>query len=95
MKNVNAFIFTQIFSIFNNLKYLNFHPSATTLCRLSFDTSPPTVSSSTVLELPVTLDIFTDCLYLLDGRFNQLHTLHVNTFFLHPSRLTIIFDDYT
>ncbi|CAF1509746.1 unnamed protein product [Rotaria magnacalcarata] len=33
---------------------------------------PPTISSSTLLELHVILETFTDCLYLLDGRFNSL-----------------------
>jgi hypothetical protein len=49
---------------------------------LSFNISPPTVISSTLLELYVDLDIFSDCLYLLDGRFNQLRTFHVNIDFI-------------
>ncbi|CAF1246936.1 unnamed protein product [Rotaria magnacalcarata] len=39
---------------------------------------PPTISSSTLLELHVILETFTDCLYLLDGRFNSLQKLFVD-----------------
>jgi len=51
--------------------------------------SPPTVISSTFLELHVSLKNFSDCLYLLDGRFNQLCVLHVNISTITRSRLTI------
>ncbi|CAF1214485.1 unnamed protein product [Adineta steineri] len=37
------------------------------------------MQSSCNTELHVTLNNFTDCLYLLDERFNQLHTLRVYT----------------
>ncbi|CAF0795699.1 unnamed protein product [Rotaria sordida] len=40
-------------------------------------------------ELHVTLKTFNDCLYLLDGRFNRLHTLHVDVSTIHCSDLTI------
>ncbi|CAF2208551.1 unnamed protein product [Rotaria magnacalcarata] len=36
------------------------------------------IKSSTLLELHICLKRFSDCLYLLDGRFNKLHTLHVD-----------------
>jgi hypothetical protein len=68
---------------------LNIGPSSIWYQYLSFDISPPTVISSTLLELHVCLTKFSDCLYLLDGRFNQLHTFHVNVEFITSSRSII------
>jgi hypothetical protein len=73
---------------FANLRYLNMGPNLFWFQYLSFETSP-TINSSTLLELHVSLTSFWDCLYLLDGRFNQLRTLHVNLDCIHPSRLII------
>ncbi|CAF4265745.1 unnamed protein product [Rotaria sp. Silwood2] len=41
---------------------------------------PSTISSSTLLELHVKLKNFTDCLYLLDGRFDSLQKLSVDIY---------------
>ncbi|CAF4417297.1 unnamed protein product [Rotaria sp. Silwood2] len=71
-------MFTQIFNVFTNLRYLSFDPSSVSLQGLSFYVSPSTIISSTLLELHVDIESFNDCLYLLDDRFNQLHTLYVN-----------------
>jgi hypothetical protein len=71
-------VFTQIFNMFTNLEYLNLNSSSVYFEQLSFDMSPPTVISSTLLELHVSLMHFTDCLYLLDGRFNKLRTLRIH-----------------
>ncbi|CAF3393366.1 unnamed protein product [Rotaria sp. Silwood2] len=51
--------------------------------------SPPIVISSNLLELHVHVVCFTDCLHLLDGRFNQLHTFHVDISFISSDTLTI------
>ncbi|CAF3857448.1 unnamed protein product [Rotaria sordida] len=51
--------------------------------------SPSTVLSSNLLELHVHVLNFADCLYLLDGRFNQLHTFHVNISYISSNTLTI------
>ncbi|CAF1563038.1 unnamed protein product, partial [Rotaria sp. Silwood1] len=77
-EEMNTFIFTHIITMFINLKYLNFAPSSISYQELSFYYSPPHIFSSNLLELHVSLGNYTDCLYLLDGRFHQLHTLHVN-----------------
>ncbi len=61
--------------------------------RLSFNEFP-TVASSTLLELHVCLRYFDDCLYLLDGRFNQLHTFCVDLKHIVSSGLTINKVDY-
>ncbi|CAF3386843.1 unnamed protein product [Rotaria sp. Silwood1] len=75
--------------MFTNLQYLKFGQSSNLYPQLSFDIPSPSVISSTLLELHVTVKDFIDCLYLLDGCFNQLHTLHVNFFFICSSQLTI------
>ncbi len=63
--------------MFSNLKHLNFGVSSSNFHELSFDISPPMISSSILLELHVVVDSYTDCLYLLDGRFDQLHTFYI------------------
>jgi hypothetical protein len=85
----NASIFTHIFNTFNNLQYLNFGPSLISHQRLSFCTPPPPVISTNLLDLHVCLNNFRDCLYLLDGRFNQLHTLYVNTSYIGSWNVSI------
>jgi len=37
-----------------------------------------TIFSSNLLKLNANLENFNDCLYLLDGRFEKLHTLCIN-----------------
>ena len=66
--------------MFINLEYLNFGRSSTWDDRLSFRIRRPTLISSNLLELHVCLNSFFDCLYLLDGHFNQLRTLYVDVF---------------
>ncbi|CAF3303045.1 unnamed protein product [Rotaria socialis] len=63
--------------MFTNLQYFHFDPF---LCyqRISFWSSPSAVFSSTLCELRVKVMHTEDCLYLLDGRFNQLRTFFVN-----------------
>ena len=88
-KNADTIIFTHIFAMFQNLQYLNFGPSSLYHQRLSFHASPLTVISTKLLKLHVRLDNFDDCLYLLDGRFNQLRTLHVDICLIHSQHITI------
>ncbi|CAF2874331.1 unnamed protein product, partial [Rotaria sp. Silwood2] len=79
------FIFTHVCVMFTNLRYLNFGPSLNQCQQLSFGsygTSPLAVFSSTLSELHICLSCLIDCLYLLDGRFNQLHTLYVYITFI-------------
>ncbi|CAF3400043.1 unnamed protein product [Rotaria sp. Silwood2] len=78
IKDINIFIYRQIFTWFENLKTLNFNPtSASHYDRLTFGPSPPRIFSSTLLELRVVVETYEDCLYLLDGRFNRLNTFYV------------------
>jgi hypothetical protein len=87
------FIFTHICVMFTNLQYLNFGLSSSNKCQQlsfgSYGSSPLAVSSSTLSELHIRLPRFIDCLYLLDGRFNQLHTLYVYITFIYVPYETI------
>ncbi|CAF3209517.1 unnamed protein product [Rotaria sp. Silwood2] len=73
-------IFNYILTIFNNLISLTLYESSYKNCvRLCFDNPPPsTFCCSTLLKLNIKVQWFEDCLYILDGRFNQLHTLIVD-----------------
>ncbi|CAF1542853.1 unnamed protein product [Rotaria magnacalcarata] len=42
------------------------------------DSLHPNIPSSTLLKLNVKVQHFNDCLYLFDGRFNQLRTFYVD-----------------
>ena len=87
--NANAIIFTHIVTLFTNLQNLNFCPSLLAHQRLSFDNISLTIISTKLLQLHVYLNAFTDCLYLLDGRFNQLHTFYANISVILSSNLSI------
>ncbi|CAF3369688.1 unnamed protein product [Rotaria socialis] len=68
-------IFTAILTVCSKLEYFRFGPAY--CCQLRFQ-NPPTISSSTLLEMHVRVECFVDCLYLLDGRFDQLQRLSVS-----------------
>ncbi|CAF0910860.1 unnamed protein product [Rotaria sordida] len=88
-KDVNKIIFTQIFTMFNNLQYSTFGPSSMWHQQFSFDMPSPSVISSNLLELRIRVTYFTDLFYLLDGRFNQLHIFHVNIMSIERTSSTI------
>ncbi|CAF4928974.1 unnamed protein product [Rotaria socialis] len=73
-------IINYILNVFTGLIYLKLHESLYKNCaRLLFDDEfLPTFRSSTLLKLNIRIQCFDDCLYLLDGRFSQLHTLCVD-----------------
>jgi hypothetical protein len=54
--NVNLVVFTQIIIMFNNLKYLEFGISSSLYNNVSFVILPPTVISSTLLELHINVN---------------------------------------
>ncbi|CAF1318005.1 unnamed protein product [Rotaria sordida] len=72
----NIFIFIRICILFNNLRYLNFS-SYSNYEQLIFLSTAPTQFSSNLLELHVVVRNILDCLCILDGQFNQLHTFYV------------------
>jgi len=75
-KDTDALLFIHICTVFPNLRFLIFHVRSLSY-EFLINTFSPTLISSTLLELHVNLICFTDCLYILDGRFNQLRTLRV------------------
>ncbi|CAF3933109.1 unnamed protein product [Rotaria sp. Silwood1] len=102
LTNNNAIIFNRIFTMFPNLQYLNFGRSSISDERLSFCFRRPTVISTNLLELHVCLKTFYDCLYLLDGHFNQLRILYVDvgkelsnlkSFWLHCKSKIFVYDE--
>jgi hypothetical protein len=67
---------SRIFSVFINLTHLMFDESSHKyILRLYFDVPSRSFSSSSLLVLNIKAQSFSQCLYILDGRFNQLHTL--------------------
>ncbi|CAF4696160.1 unnamed protein product, partial [Rotaria sp. Silwood2] len=96
----NAIIFNHIISMFTNLQYLNFGPSSICDEQLYFCFNRLTAVSTNLLELHVCLNTFFDCLYLLDGHFNQLRTFYADKklsslkcFRLHCNRITFAYDE--
>ncbi len=85
----NVSVFTQIISSFPNLRTLYLSPSLLWYQSIHFGNTSPTVASTTLVQLHVNLTDFQDCLFLLDGRFNQLGKLHVNIDSIIPSPLGI------
>jgi hypothetical protein len=74
----------KIFTVFTRPITLVLHESSyKNRVRLYFDdTFLPNFHSSTLLKLTISVQCFYDCLYLLDGRFNQLHTLCIDSFYI-------------
>ncbi len=72
-------IYTRIFILFPNLTHFEFDLEDT--CGLSpspcYHSPSTSCYSSSIVYLRVQLDDLDDCLYLLDGRLNQLHTFIV------------------
>ena len=88
-KYIHTRVFERILNVFPNLQYFNFDLSSNSFRRLSFYVSPPTVISSTLLELHISLRNFDDCLYLLDGRFNRLRAFYVRFYLITSSNAIV------
>ncbi|CAF1451780.1 unnamed protein product, partial [Rotaria sordida] len=73
-------ILNYMLTVFTNLICLTLYESSyRNRLLLCFDDPPPTTfRSSTLFKLNIRVEFFEDCLYLLDGRFNQLHTVNVD-----------------
>jgi hypothetical protein len=81
-----TYIINHIFGEFKKLTHLIFSESSyQNIVELPFYL-PMNFSSSTLLVLNVKIDCFDTCLYLVDGRFNQLHTLIVESGNILPRR---------
>lgn len=74
------YIINQIFRVFKKLTHLTFTESSyQNLIGLSFPYPSSNFSSETLLVLNTKVANFDICLYFLDGRFKQLHTLIVES----------------
>ncbi|CAM4837432.1 unnamed protein product [Rotaria magnacalcarata] len=80
-----ANICNYILNVFTRLTALvSYESSYKNLVRLNFnETLLVTFRSSTLLKLYIRVQCFEDCLYLLDGRFDQLHTLYIDLSHIH------------
>lgn len=80
------YVINHIFSVFKKLTHLIFFESShRNIVALSLNYSPINFCSSTLLVLKIKTEWFDTCLYVLDGRFNQLHTLIVESRSTQPS----------
>jgi hypothetical protein len=72
-------LFTHIFKIFTHIQRLQFYPHAPHYtCSYVFFADQPSMFSSTLVELHINTYFFEHCLYLLDGRFDQLRIFVVD-----------------
>ncbi|CAF3350086.1 unnamed protein product [Rotaria socialis] len=79
-----------IFTVFIQLTHLIFYESSYEhTVRLLFYIPSRRISSSTLLVLRISVQCFHHCLFILDGRFNQLHTLHIHLANLGPPEAII------
>jgi hypothetical protein len=80
-----ADIYNRIFGLFTNLKYLDLDGDDTyALSRpLLTDLTSTRCYSSSIVHLRIKMQNIDDCLYLLDGRLSQLHTLIINLDYIH------------
>ncbi|CAF3236050.1 unnamed protein product [Rotaria sp. Silwood2] len=78
-------IYNRIFGLFTNLKYLDLDGDDTYAFSRSLLTglSSTTCCSSSIVHLRIKMQNIDDCLYLLDGRLSQLHTLIINLDYIH------------
>ena len=76
MKFIND-IYNRIFILCTNLKYLDLDFNDFSLSFEPLLTGLPstTCCSSSIVHLRIKMHNIDDCLYLLDGRLSQLHTL--------------------
>ena len=87
LSDVAMNLYLAIFNLFGSVTHLNFvikdgfqYPP------LSLDYLPSTAYfSSTIVHLSIKLLDLEDCILLLDGRLNQLHTFIVEIFYIYPS----------
>jgi hypothetical protein len=81
------YISNHIFTVFQKLTDLIFLESShQTIVELPFIYPPINFCSSTLLVLNVKIMSFDTCLCFVDGRFNQLHTLIVESACIYRSK---------
>lgn len=78
--------YMRIFNLFKSVTHLDFvRKTDFRYPPFSFDDLPSTAFfSSTIVHLCIRVLDFEDCLRLLDGRINQLHTFIVEIYYISP-----------
>ncbi|CAF1937150.1 unnamed protein product [Rotaria magnacalcarata] len=90
LQEMMIILFTRVLTVFKNLIYLNMQGSLWFYLDAFRSLSGlVNFSSSTLLELHVQVANFSDCLFLLDGRFNRLRSFHVKISVIVNQQLTI------
>ncbi|CAF0866218.1 unnamed protein product [Adineta steineri] len=81
-------VFIYILNMFN-LHYFNFRTSFVYDEQVSLNDllHRQQIFSQTLNELHINVETFNDCIYLLDGRLNKLHTLYIHVSNIHSDRL--------
>ncbi|CAF2924919.1 unnamed protein product [Rotaria sp. Silwood2] len=89
--NRQAEIFMNILIMCNKLRHFKLYTSVPIgTAYISFGVESPMFLSPTLVELHIVVYRFDECLFLLDGRFNQLRILFVKTFHILPLQRSII-----
>ncbi|CAF1383289.1 unnamed protein product [Rotaria magnacalcarata] len=89
--NRQAEIFMNILIMCNKLRHFKFYTSVPIgTAYISFGIESPMFLSPTLVELHIVVYRFDECLFLLDGRFNQLRILFVKTFHILSLKRSII-----
>jgi hypothetical protein len=71
-------IFNNLLSMMKNLIDLTFYDASyENTVRLLIDVPSPKFCSSTLLRLKIKAQTFDDCLYIVDGRFDNLQSLYI------------------
>ena len=74
-----SYIFAKILTTFTNLRCLKFNSSLSVHGTIFAGMSLETAISSTLLELHINISDMRDLHHILDGRFDQLRILYINT----------------
>jgi len=91
LKDYTTNVYAHILTFFKNLRNLSINGSSITAYPgLSLCDLPSTTFSSLILtKLCINVSTFDDCLYLLDGRLNQLNILIVRIYDINAPSLIV------
>ncbi|CAF1513899.1 unnamed protein product [Rotaria magnacalcarata] len=87
LESIYSLIFSLILANFTNLRCLKFNSSLSFNDTTTFHVPDETTISSTLLELHVSVADMTDCMCMLDGRFDQLRVFYITVYSSLPRSL--------
>ena len=90
-ENYTRNVYAHILTFFKNLKHLSVLETLVSSYRgmSLYDLPSTTFFSSTLTHLCINVNTFDDCLYLLDGRLQQLSTFIVRIYYIDDSSLIV------